>query len=218
MTTKSRSSATVRALQWERDMITHPTQLQIETPERMQRIHVLIRLVLLAALGTLGWSSLYWLAYLALPGIAALLLATEGSERYLAEDAPRIVRPLRWLASAYAYLWLLTDAYPDAEGGAVKLEIDVGGTPTAASALLRLLTSIPALLLLALMSFAAGVLWIIEAIVILVRARPSAPISDFLALTLRYQFRFIAYHLSLVERYPSLESAPTEHQPAQLGA
>lgn len=199
-------------------MSTHPLQLQIETPERMQRIHVFIRLVLLAALGTLGWSSVYWLAYLALPGVAALLLATEGPERYFAEDAPKIARVLRWLASAYAYLWLLTDELPTAEGGTVTLEVDVGGKPTPASALLRLVTSIPALLLLTLMSFAAGVLWIIEAIVILLRARPSVAIGDFLALTLRYQFRLIAYHVSLVDRYPSLESAPAPRQTAQLGA
>lgn len=199
-------------------MTTHPAQLQIETPQRMQRIHVLIRLVLLAALGTVGCSSVYWLLYLALPGIAALLLANDGPEPYLADDAPKLVRVLRWLASAYAYLWLLTDAYPTAEGGPVDLQIEVGGKPTAGSALLRLLTSIPALLLLALMSFAATVLWLIEAIVILVRARPSAALSDFLALTLRYQFRLIAYHLSLVERYPSLQSAGPQQHTARLGA
>lgn len=199
-------------------MTNHPTQLEIAPPERMQRIHVLIRLILLIALGVVGWSSVYWLAYLTLPALAALLLSSEGPTRYFAEDAPKITRALRWLASAYAYLWLLTDAYPKAEGGPVVLQIEVGGKPTAASALLRLLTSIPAVLLLALMSFAAGVLWLIEAIVILVRARPSVTIGDFLALTLRYQFRLIAYHLSLVDRYPSLESAPPERQTAQLGA
>ena len=197
----------------------HPVQLQVQLPERMQRVHVVIRLVLLAALGTLGCSSLYWILYLALPGIAALLLS-EGADRYFADEAPGIVRMLRWLASAYAYLWLLTDAAPtSATPHAVELQIEAGGRPDASSALLRLVKSIPALLLLALMSFAASVLWVVEAIIVLVRARPSAAISDFLALTLRYQFRLIAYHLSLVDRYPSLESGPVEHDDtAVLGA
>jgi hypothetical protein len=30
-------------------------------------------------------------------------------------------------------------------------------------------------------------------------------VSDFLALTLRYQFRLFAYHSSIVDRYPSFE-------------
>lgn len=196
----------------------HPVQLQVQLPERMQRIHVVIRLVLLAALGALGCSSLYWILYLALPAVAALFLS-EGAERYFADDAPKMVRIMRWLAAAYAYLWLLTDAAPTSEvPHAVELQVEPCGQPDAGSALLRLVKSIPALLLLALMSFAASVLWVIEAIVVLVRARPSVTISDYLALTLRYQFRLIAYHLSLVDRYPSLESAPVEHDRTQLSA
>ncbi|MGZ3441892.1 MAG: DUF4389 domain-containing protein [Polyangia bacterium] len=179
----------------------------------------MIRLLLLAALGTLGCSSLYWLLYLAIPALAALMLSTKGFERYFAEDAPQLTRALRWLAAAYAYLWLLTDAAPTSqESGPVELQIETSGTPTTSSALLRLFTSIPSLLLLAILSFAAGVLWVIGAIVILIRARPSAGIADYMALTLRYQFRLVAYHLSLVDRYPSLESAPARHDAAQLGA
>ncbi|MGZ3404927.1 MAG: DUF4389 domain-containing protein [Polyangia bacterium] len=200
-------------------MTPHPVQFRVPVPEQMQRIHVVIRLLLLAALGTLGCSSLYWLLYLSIPALAALMLSTKGFERYFAEDAPQLTRALRWLAAAYAYLWLLTDAAPTSqESGPVELQIETSGTPTTGSALLRLFTSIPSLLLLAILSFAAGVLWVIGAIVILLRARPSAGIADYLALTLRYQFRLVAYHLSLVDRYPSLESAPAGHDAAQLGA
>jgi len=172
----------------------------------MQRIQVLIRLVLLLALGAIGCSSLYWFLYLALPAIAALLISQKGVERYFAEDAPGIARVLRWLAAAYAYLWLLTDAFPTSEAGApVELEVETGGTPTVTSALLRLLYSVPAVLLLAVLSLAAAFLWLVGAVAILVRQRIPAAIADFLALTLCYQFRLIAYHLSLVERYPSFD-------------
>jgi hypothetical protein len=186
-------------------MTTHPVQLRVEPPARIQRVHVLIRIVLLLALGTLAWSSLYWLLYLTLPALAALLVANAGGERYLAEDAPSFARALRWLAGAYAYLWMLTDALPDREGSA-ELEVASGGTPTAGSALSRLVTSIPAVLLLAVLTFAASILWIVQALVVLVRERPSVALADFLLLTLRYQFRLAAWHLSLVDRYPSLES------------
>jgi hypothetical protein len=175
----------------------------------MERAHVIIRLSLLLAVGTIGCSSLYWLLYLVAPAVAALQISSKGSERYLAEDAPAIVRVLRWLAAAYAYLWLLTDAFPtSSEGGSVALEVESGGSPTTDSALLRLIYSLPALLVLAVLSIAAGLLWLLGAIAILVRRRMPHAIRNFLALTLRYQFRLAAYHLSLVDRYPSFEEAP----------
>jgi hypothetical protein len=61
---------------------------------------------------------------------------------------------------------------------------------------------------LAVLSIAAGLLWLLGAIAILVRRRMPHAIRSFLALTLRYQFRLAAYHLSLVERYPSFEEVP----------
>ena len=189
---------------------THPVQLRIEPAPRLARIHVLIRLVLLAALGTLGCSSVYWLIYLAAPAAVALVVSQKGSERYLAESAPPLGRALRWLAGAYAYLWLLTDEVPSTR---VALEIEAGGTPTPGSALLRLVYSLPALVLLAILSFAATFLWIVAALWILVAQRTPSGLSDFFALTLRYQFRLAAYHLSLTDRYPSLlsESSYTPH-------
>jgi hypothetical protein len=174
---------------------------------RMERIHVLIRCALLLALGAIGCSSAYWLVYLVLPALAALLVAQKGSQRYFVEDAPRIIRALRWLAAAYAYLWLLTDRLPTNEAQTpVLFEVQTEGAPTAASALSRLFTSLPALLLLVVLSIAAGFLWLLGATAVVVQGRMPARISEFLTATLRYQFRLVAYHLSLVERYPSFDS------------
>jgi hypothetical protein len=182
----------------------------------MRRIHVAIRLVLLVALGTAGWSSLYWLFYLALPAVAALLLNAHGADRYAAQDVPRAERVLRWFARAYAYLWLLTDEVPSVDGPAppiVELRVEPTGRPTPSWALLRLLTSLPALLLLGLLSCVAVVLWLIGAIAILAVQRVPPFVHDFIAMKLRYQFRLLAYHLSLVDRYPSLEEAPISQVP-----
>ena len=195
-------------------MTNHPVQLQIEHPGQTERIHVATRLAFLLAFATLGCSSVYWALYLALPAAVAVVLIRKGGERYLAEDAPRIVRVLRWLASAYAYLWLLTDVLPTAEGSPVDLKIEVAGRPTAGSALLRLLFSLPALVLLALLSAASGILWVVGAVLILVRKQLPAAIADILTLTLRFQFQLIAYHLSLVERYPSLRADRVAHAAA----
>ena len=178
----------------------------------MQRVHVVIRLALLVALGTVGCSSAYWLLYLALPAFAALLISQKGAARYFGEEGPRIVLVLRWLAGAYAYLWLLTDAVPTGKaGGHVDLEVEPTGTPTPASAILRVVYGLPGLLVLAVISFGGVFLWPIGAIAILVQRRVPSSIAAFFAATLRYQFRLLAYQLSLVEQYPSLApSVPRE--------
>src|SRR4051812_31413415 len=193
-------------------MSNHPVRFHVEPPAKLARVHVFIRLALLLALSAVGCSSAYWLAYLAVPALAALLIARKGAQRYLSEDTPRILRVLRWLAGAYAYLWLLTDVTPITEAaGPVELDVQPSGQPTPASALVRLLSSLPALIVLSLLSFLATILWVIGAIAILVTERVPVFVADFLSNTLRYQFRLLAYHLSLVDRYPSLEHAEVPH-------
>jgi Domain of unknown function (DUF4389) len=85
------------------------------------------------------------------------------------------------------------------------LRVEIGGSASMGSALLRLLYDLPAMLILLVLSMAAGVLWLIGAVAILATNRVPSAIADFLALTLRYQFRLIAYHFSLVDAYPSLD-------------
>lgn len=192
-------------------MSNHPVQLQVDRPRQTERIHVITRLVLLLAFAALGCSAVYWALYLALPAAIAIVLLRKGGERYLAEDAPQIVKVLKWLASAYGYLWLLSDVLPTAQGSPIDLSVEVCGWPTATSALLRLLFTLPALVVLAVLSAVAGVSWVIGAVFILVRKRLPGAVADFLALTLRFQFRLVAYHLSLVDRYPSLREGNLVH-------
>jgi hypothetical protein len=188
-------------------MSRHPVQLTIERVARIPRIHVVIRLALLLALGTIGCSSIYWFLYLALPALVAAMVAQRGGPLYLADSAPRVVRVLRWFASAYGYLWLLTNDLPTSEGSHVDLQITIEGSPTVASSLLRILTSLPALLVVAVLSLAGALVWLVAAAFVLATERMPAALADFLTLVLRVQFRMIAYHLSLVERYPSFEGS-----------
>jgi hypothetical protein len=189
----------------------HPVQFHVDMPDQMARIHVLIRIVLLMALAAAGCSSVYWLLYLALPAFAALLIAERGGEHYLTHDASRIVRVMQWLAGAYAYLWLLTDTAPGNGREAARLEVNPSGQPTAASALVRLLGSLPGLIVLTVLSLAACFFWAIGAVAILAVRRLPRFVADFLCTTLRYQFRLIAYHMSLVDSYPSFEEAHLTH-------
>jgi hypothetical protein len=188
----------------------HPVRFAVRQTTTFARVHVIIRLTLLLAIGTIGSASVYWLLYLALPALVAISVTQKGGERYVAEDAPRIVRVLRWLSGAYAYLWLVTDMLPTADpGGPVDLDVVTCGKPTATSAIARLLFSLPALIVAVVLSLAAGLLWLVGAAVVLITQRMPPAISDFLTMTLRYQTRLFAYHVSLVDRYPSLgESSP----------
>lgn len=195
-----------------RGMTTHPVQFRVDPVAKRERIHVAVRLVVLAALGAAGWSSVYWVLFLLLPIVVAIRLSQKGGGPYLSEDGPGVVRVLRWLASAYGYLWFLTDSPPTSEtGGPVELKVDVGGSPTAGSSVVRLVTSLPAMLLWILLSVVSGLFWLVAAVIVLWTARIPTALTDFIAMTLRFQFRLVTYHLSLVEQYPSLEE-PSESQ------
>jgi hypothetical protein len=161
-------------------------------------------------LTTIGCSSLYWFLYLIIPIAVALRLSSTDRERYLGEDAHAIMHTLGWIASAYAYLWLLTDEVPGAraETRAVQMQIETSGAPAPSSALARLVYSVPALILLALLSMVATCLWVIGAITILFSGRVPSFVTDFIELKLRYQFRLVAYHFSLVDRYPTISDPP----------
>jgi hypothetical protein len=198
-------------------MSPHPVSLQVTRSLHRERIQVLIRMALLIALGAIARSSICWIAYFVLPALAAILIQQKGGEGYLAQDGPRIRRVLHWLAGAYAYLWLLTDALPSAEGGSVMLEIEPDGTPSAGAAVSRLIRSLPALVVGMVLSFAAAFVWIVAASCTLINEEVPASVADFLTATLRFQFRFFAYHLSLVERYPAFESSSASRPSSVAG-
>jgi hypothetical protein len=181
----------------------NPVTLHVDRNQPPARIHVLIRLLLLVAMGALGLSSIYWLLYLALPAVAAALISQKGADRYLDESLPAALPFLRSVAGFYSYLWLLTDEFPTTIGSlSAHFEVVPRGAPTVTSALLRLITSLPALLILAVMSMVAAFLWVVGALSILIARKLPAFVSDFIAMTLRLQFRLAAYHLSFVECYP----------------
>lgn len=194
-------------------MVAHPVQLHVLGRKPRERIHVLIRLLLLCGLLSLGHGSLYFLAYWLFPVTAALLVAQHGPRRYIEEDVPVLAGGLRWIAGACGYLWLLSDRLPEGPAPEVECDISAEGTPTVRSALLRLVLGIPALIVVLLLSIVGAFVWIAAAIVIVVTGLLPTSLGDILAAILRYQLRFAAYQLSLVERYPfladdGLSSAP----------
>lgn len=183
-----------------------PLHLTVPPPARFSRTHVVIRFALLILLATVVGSHGFpgVLVFLGLPVVAALLIAQHTGPGFLQRDSQTLVRALHWLVGLYAYLGLLTDHFPT--GGSddvVRLEIIPTGEPTPGSAMTRLITSIPAAVALWLLGIVAGLLWVVAAVFVLVTENYPLAIFDFQCGVLRYQARFLAWHASLVDVYPT---------------
>jgi hypothetical protein len=184
--------------------MSHPVQLEITSPVQFDRIQLLLRLALAVALAWLGVTAswLSWLLFLCLPVIAAIAVSTRGSERYLAEAGPRLTRAIAWLLAFSAYMLLLVDRFPLGQPDRVHLELPLTGRPTTGSALLRLITSIPSCVVLALLGVLSWLLFVVGAVTIVIDGHVPASVLGFQRGILRWQARLLAYHASLVDEYP----------------
>ncbi len=186
-------------------MTAYPAAFDITQPERFNRMHIVIRILILIILailgGAIGW--LYGLIWLAVPVLAAILISQKGAERYLAECEQDMVKWLRYVVAAYSYLGLLTDRLPN-ENVVETLRFDVRstGTPTAGQALLRIILVIPHVVVLAILGIVAGILILIAAIMILVQETYPEGIYGFLRGYQRWNVRVLAYLASLADEYP----------------
>jgi hypothetical protein len=183
----------------------NPVRLDATQPASYDRAQLVLRLVIMVLMGmvgcTLGW--LFGVLYLGLPAVAAIAISRRDGAAYLADVGPRVVRALRWVLALYAYLGLVTDQPPTSEAElGVELEVTLGGAPTPTSALFRLITSIPAALILVLLGAVSAAVWVIAAIWALAVRTVPAVLFDYQRGVLRWQARLFAYHASLVDRSP----------------
>lgn len=174
-------------------------------PAQLSRAHLLVRLLIACATGGLahaiGWPG--GLLYLGLPALAAILIAQHGPDRYLTADAPRILRVGDWLLAAYAYMLVLTDEFPLGGPTRVRYAFTPSGAPTAGSAVLRILTSIPAAIVLALLGIVSSVVMLLAFIAVLLVRHYPASWFDFQCGILRITARLLGYHASLTDEYPT---------------
>jgi hypothetical protein len=183
----------------------YPVVFNTNKPEKFDRVQLALRLAVVIVLsilaGAIGW--IVGLVYLIFPVLAAIFISSKGAEKFLNEDGPRMTGWLRWVLALYSYLGLLTDKLPTEKPEEhVKYEVTPGGSPTVGSALLRIIFAIPSALVLALLSFVAGILWIIAAIMILIQENYPDGIYNFNLGVMRWEARLLAYLASLVDPYP----------------
>jgi len=191
----------------------YPVTFDVDRPEKLERPHVFLRILIAVILsilgGALGW--ILGLVYLVLPVVAAIFVSQKGGEGYLREDGPRVTGWLRWLVAFYAYLGILSDRFPSEKPEEiVRFEVQTGGAPTVGSALVRLIYSIPSALVLSILSIASAVIWVIAAVMVLVQESYPEGLYNFQRGILRWEARLLGYHASLVEQYPpfALDTEP----------
>jgi hypothetical protein len=200
-------------------MTDYPVTFDVVRPEKFQRPHMVIRILVLIILsilaGAIGW--ILGLVYLVFPVLAAIYISQKGAEQFLQQDGPRMTGWLRWVIALYTYLAILTDRFPtEKPEEIVRFEVRTTGTPTVGSALLRLIFSIPSAFVLGLLSIVGGILWIIAAIMVLVQENYPDGMYNFQRGLMRWEARLLGYHASLVDQYPpfALDMEPEAAGPA----
>jgi hypothetical protein len=181
-------------------MVDYPVAfvIAVARPEKFQRVQVLLAILVAIVLGVV-----MWLLYVIYPIIAAVWISQKGSEKYLDEDGPKVTGWLRSVATYAAYVYFLIPRLPG-EGVAEQVSFDIqrGGSPTVGSALLRWIYSIPSYVVLAVLGWVAGILWLVAAVMILIQETYPEGIYNYFRGYLRWQARLLGYHTSLVEQYP----------------
>jgi hypothetical protein len=155
-------------------MASYPVIFDIQQQEKYDRVHVAIRIGIIIILsiiaGAIGW--IFGLLYLAVPILAAILIAQKGAQKYFDEAEQNMVMWLRWIAGFYAYLYLLTDRLPNQElKETMRFEVTPQGEPSPGGVLLRIILAIPHAIVLALIGIVAFILAIIAAIMILIQEK-----------------------------------------------
>jgi hypothetical protein len=187
----------------------YPVRVDIEAPTQFQRVQLFVRILVLIAFGMIHQSGigLFGLLYVLLPIVAAVLITHRGGAGYLERDASWLVAVLEWVVAFYAYMLFVTDAFPlDSRGRPVRLRVATQGAPSVGSALLRLVTSLPQLVVLMILGFIAVVLALFAAVGILLFGHYPAAMRAFQQEVVARGARLFSYHASLVQQYPPLSS------------
>jgi hypothetical protein len=198
-------------------MASYGATFDIAQPQKFDRVHIAIRLLILIILGILGgvigW--LYGAVYLAVPVAAAILISQRGAEQYLAGANQNMTKWLRYLLAFYVYMGLLTDRLPNEEPKeTLHFEVATSGSPTAGSTLLRIILAIPSAIVLGLLGIVAGVLVLFAAIMILIQETYPEGVYNFLRGVVRWEARLFAYIASLVDEYPPFALDTQSEAPA----
>jgi hypothetical protein len=193
----------------------YPVMFDVAPPVRWDRSQVLLRLLIFAALGlvglSLGW--FFLVVYMIVPIVAAVLISQRGTVGYLHGPGEKLLRLFHWWNAGVAYLAFLTDRFPTAEGDLhpVLFEASPRSVSGVGAALGRLLSSLPEALVLFILTWIGGIVWLVAAVGVLVNQRVPDFAWRYLRFVVGLSARLLVYHASLTDRYPPL-AAPSHQE------
>lgn len=200
--------------------VAYPVRIEVEAPAKFKRVQLLVRLLVLVAIGMIHESGpgLFGLVYFLLPVVAAVLITQRGGTGYHERDAPWLVSVLEWVLGFYAYMLFVTDTFPlDKRERALRLHVDLDGHPSVGSALARLLASLPQLVVLFFVGIVSAVVSVIGAIGILLFETYPDALRSFQHEVVAWLARLFAYHGSLVQKYPPFGFAREDDAHKKIG-
>lgn len=183
----------------------YPVTLEARPPVRFDRIQVLVRLLVLAAIGVLHQTAggLLGTLYVLVPILVAILVSQRGGRGFLEIDGRRIIAALEWVIAFYGFLLFVSDRLPLPPGdGGVHVAVRPRGAPTMTSALSRLVASLPHAVVLAVLGMASCLVALVAAMAILITEGYPDALHAFQRDVLAWMARLFAYHASLVDTYP----------------
>jgi hypothetical protein len=183
----------------------YPVTLVTRSPDRYDRVQVLLRILVLALVAALHLTvgAAFGTLYLLLPIAAAVLIARKERPGFFERDARFLNDVIDWVVAFYAYLLFVTDRFPlEARNRGVSVLVQPGAVPTPARALLRFLTSLPHALVLGIFGIACGLVALVSGFTVLFTERVPESLRAFQRDVLAWMARVLAYHASLVDRYP----------------
>jgi hypothetical protein len=197
-------------------MSTNPVQIEIESPRRFDRLQLAIRIVLAIVLAWFGitFGALGVIAYLMLPVLAAIAITSGGGDIYVTDRGPQLWRVLAWMLRFEAYMMLLVDRVPLEENG-VSIRIAYSGHPTIRSAMWRLVTSLPLVVVAFVLAIPSGLFWCFAAVCLVLGLDMPRWILAFQLGVFRWHAQLLAYQASLVEPYPRWSFDTATHVSAE---
>jgi uncharacterized protein DUF4389 len=179
----------------------YPVVFDTVRPERFDRPQVFLRLIVLLIFSAVG--SVGSLLYFGFPVLAGIMISGKGGQRFMEEGAPRVARWLHWIVAVAAYVSFLSDRFPtERPETAARLDVTPAGIPTVGTAVLRIITSIPSLLVFFVLGIVSAFIWVIAAIWVLVLRTYPEVLYGYQRAVVRWGARLLAYHASIVDRYP----------------
>jgi len=180
----------------------YPLRFDVEYPERLSRLLIFVKWLLAIP----HYIVLYFLGIIADLFLLIAFFAILFTKKFPRGLFDFVLNVYRWNANVVAYTALMRDEYPpfswDAGQYPVTFEVDYPEELNRWLPLIKWLLVIPHMVVLFFLYIVAIVLWVLAWFAILITGRFPRGMFDFIAGTMRWQYRVTAYAYLMRDEYP----------------